>query len=369
MKILQIIKLPEDTLGGIELIANTLSEYLANNNQEIEVVTSNVNSSYRETRYKNFVCRNLPTWFTIFSTPVCPSLVGYLRRAQGFDIINLALPNPMGAIAYLLARPKGKLVVWYHSDIAQVILNIIFLPILLAVFKKASYIVASNNKLMESSGILKKFRHKVTVIPYGINIAEFNNENDNMASISLLREKFSMPFVLFVGRLVYYKGLNYLIKAMKDIDAKLVIAGEGVLENKLKLLTKKLGISNKIFFAGKVEGTLKAQYMHACDLLVLPSTHKSEAFGIVLLEAMACAKPVVTTELGTGTSFVCQNNVTGLVVPPKDIPALKNAINQILHDRDFSRKLGEASRRRLEENFRIEKMGEEFLSLYQRVLS
>ena len=367
MRILQIAKFPEDFGGGIETAVFNLSKYVAKTNKVV-VVTSNVNRKHKQIKYKNFICYSLPTWFILFSTPITPSLIPYLiKHGSEFDVIQISLPNPMAVIAYLIAKPKGKLIVWYHSDVVRpFILSTLFMPLLLNMLKKASVIVAASNNYIRTSPLLKKFYNKTIVIPYGINLENFTVK-EGKYELTKLRELFGAPLVLFIGRLVYYKGLTYLIKSMKALDAKLVIIGRGPLENRLKALVKKNELTKRIFFQKVPSNDQIAKYIHACDAVVLPSIHRSEAFGIVLLEAMACGKPVITTELGTGTSFVCQDGVTGLVVPPKDSLGLKNAINKVLHNPELAKKLGETGRKRVEEHFTIENVGEAFLRLYTSV--
>jgi rhamnosyl/mannosyltransferase len=184
-----------------------------------------------------------------------------------------------------------------------------------------------------------------------------------------IRQEIGTPFVLFIGRLINYKGLRYLITAMKGVKAKLVIIGEGPLEYELRTLAYNLDLEDRVIFLKVPYFEPLGSYIDACDLFVLPSVMRSEAFGLVLLEAMACRKPVVTTELGTGTSFVCLNGVTGIVVPPKDPKALEEAINKILNNPNLAKKFGESGRRRVEEEFGLEKMGDAFLDLYKKVLN
>jgi len=172
-----------------------------------------------------------------------------------------------------------------------------------------------------------------------------------------------------VGRLRYYKGLDVLIEAMRDIEAHLLIVGDGPMRQEWEALTVNLALTERVSFLGHIPDAELPAYYQACDIFVLPSTQRSETWGAVQIEAMACGKPVVCTELGTGTSYVNLHRETGVVVPPGDSAALAKAINQLLADPDLRRRLGEMGRRRAEQEFSKETMIEETAALYERLLS
>jgi rhamnosyl/mannosyltransferase len=183
-----------------------------------------------------------------------------------------------------------------------------------------------------------------------------------------IREKYKTPkMLLFVGRLRYFKGLRYLIEAMKSIDAKLLIIGTGPEEHFLKTLSSKRGLNEKIVFLGDIADSDLPTYYDACDIFVLPSSHRSEAFGTVLIEAMASGKAVISTELGTGTSFVNMHGKTGFVVPPKNSNSLAEAINKLLTD-DSLRKEFEVNSKKRSEEFSKERLNERITELYAEVL-
>ncbi len=367
MKILQVGKYSADSVGGIESMVFELSEYLSSY-ADIEVVVTETCKKEYEVRYGTVKVKVLPMVANFFSAPIYPALIGYLKSAGDFDIIQISLPNPMAVIAYLLARPKGKLIVWYHSDIiGRFFSNILLYPFLSIFLKKASFIVTTSDNYIATSSLLSKFIKNVIAIPYGIEISSFDNEVERKET-QVIKERISFPFILFIGRFAYYKGLPYLMTAMKDIATHLVIIGKGPLEYRLKRLVKKLKIEERVIFLNNIPRKVFGRYILASELLVLPSICRSEAFGVVLIEAMACAKPTVTTDLGTGTSFVCQNGVTGFVVPLRDPNALKDAINKILEDPELAKKMGEAGRKRAEEYFTLKKMGDAFLRVYEEVI-
>jgi len=138
--------------------------------------------------------------------------------------------------------------------------------------------------------------------------------------------------VLYVGVLRYYKGLPYLIEAMQHVDANLVIVGEGPMSATLRQMVFRLGLASRVFFIGQVSNQELPAYYHAADCFVLPASERSEAFGLVLVEALASGLPIISTELGTATSYVNLHDESGLVVPPRDAAALAEALNRLLLD-------------------------------------
>jgi rhamnosyl/mannosyltransferase len=172
-----------------------------------------------------------------------------------------------------------------------------------------------------------------------------------------------------VGRLVYYKGLDVLIQAMTKCPGTLALIGKGPLEAGLRRLCTDSGIASRVKFLGQVSDEQLVSFYHAADLLVLPSTQPTEAFGLVQVEAMACGLPVVSTDLPTGVPWVNQNGVTGLVVPPGDPDALAAAISRLLDDRALRTQMGEAGRRRAVEQFSGERMARDFIAAIEAVVA
>jgi rhamnosyl/mannosyltransferase len=177
------------------------------------------------------------------------------------------------------------------------------------------------------------------------------------------------PLLLFVGRLRHYKGLNVLIDAMRTIDAQLLVIGAGMMEAEWRSQSTSLGLDERITFLGDLSDADKLPILHAADLFVLPSNNRAEAFGIVLIEAMACGLPLISTELGTGTSFVNQHEQTGLVVPPNDPAAMATAINRLLADEALRRHMGATALARAQSEFNVETMASRMLALYQKILA
>ena len=185
--------------------------------------------------------------------------------------------------------------------------------------------------------------------------------------IAALRRIYGPSIVLFIGRFRNYKGLHILIEAMKKVRGKLLLIGAGRLEKNLRKQVTEARLEKKIYFLGELPDQEMVIYLHTCDILILPSHLRSEAFGFVQLEAMACGKPVVSTELETGTSFVNQNQKTGLVIRPNDTDALAQAVNYLLKNREIREQYGKAGIERVEKYFSIEKMVDNVISIYQDI--
>jgi rhamnosyl/mannosyltransferase len=305
----------------------------------------------------------------IASTPISPGLMWSLRRTHA-DIVHVHLPNPVAEAAYLLARPPGKLVVAYHSDIVrQKRLFKIHRGMNETFLSRADRIIAAAPQNVEYSPVLGRFRDRITVIPYGVEADDFLLTPERERRVKELRERFGPRLVFFIGRHVYYKGIEYLIRAMQNVNAHLVIGSDGPLTPELEELTRTLGLSSRVTFAGRIPDEDLASYYHACDVFCLPSVARSEAFGIVQLEAMACGAPVVSSRLTTGVVYVNLDGVTGLTVPPADPPALADALNRLLRDESLRKKLGEQGRQRVRREFTHDINARRVLEVYDQLTS
>jgi len=218
------------------------------------------------------------------------------------------------------------------------------------------------------SAMLQEFREKCEVIHYGINLDRFKKNGTISTRIEEIRNTYGKKIVLFVGRLVYYKGLDRLIDAMRGLDAVLLIIGTGPLEKGLRQKADSAGLAGRTVFLRETGDEELAAYYHACDVFCLPSIERSEAFGIVQLEAMACGKPVVSTNLPSGVPYVNRDGVTGLTVEPGDTAALHGALRRLLEDEDTALVFGAAGRERVRKEFTEEQMIDKYFNLYQKIL-
>jgi rhamnosyl/mannosyltransferase len=233
----------------------------------------------------------------------------------------------------------------------------------------ATRVIVTSQRLLDNTPILQPFREKCSIVPLGIDLGRFAPTPAVEEEARRLRERFPGPIVLFIGRLIPYKGLEYLIPAMKGVEANLLIIGEGRLHGELEEITRKHGLENQVHFEGAVSDESVVAHLHASDCLVLPSVMNNEAFGIVQLEAMVCGKPVICSNLPTGVPYVNQHEKTGLVVPPRDTEAIRQAILRLLGNDAERKTFGENARRRVYEEFGAELMVSRVLEIYNEVLS
>lgn len=367
MKVIQVNKLYYPHIGGIEKtvydIASELKEKM-----DIEILVCNVHKNDVIEYVEDVKVTRAGSLGTYFSMPVSLRFLKLLGKGNA-DIYHLHLPFPLGVISYLLKKPKGKIVVTWHSDIIkQKRILKLYKPFLMRFLKKVDVILTTSPQMIDNSPFLSKFKDKCKVVPSGIDVTPFINITDKqIEKIQALRKKYGQRIVFFMGRLVYYKGISYLIDAMKDINAKLLIAGTGNLQQELKEKVKEMGIINKVEFLGRLDDEEVPLFYHACDIFVLPSIENSEAFGLVQLEAMACGKPVISTNLPTGVPFVNQHNKTGIIVEPKNSEQLKKAINYLLDNRNIRMQFGECARKRVINKFTKEVMANRIYDIYKKI--
>jgi rhamnosyl/mannosyltransferase len=364
-RVLQIGKYYPPYMGGIETHLQVLCEALQGD-AEIEVIVAAGDVGYSNERICGIPVERLNTWFTLASAPVCPAMVSRIRLSQA-DLVHIHLPNPIAVVAWLASGRRGPLVVTYHSDtVRQAFLGAAFDPIQQRMLGRAAAIIATSPNYAATSLVLARHRDRCHVIPYGIRLAQFHSCAP--AAVDQLHRQYGDRLILAVGRLVYYKGFENLIAAMRDVNARLLLAGDGPLREKLQRLASESGAGGKVVFLGEIQNDEIAPYYHAASVFVLPSVARSEAFGIVQIEAMAAGKPVVNTCLDSGVPFVSLDQVTGLSVPPGDTCALAAAINRLLDDDALRSRFGDAARARAESEFSVEIMKGRILSLYRQVL-
>lgn len=351
MKILQVSKLYWPWVGGVEKIVQQITEGL---NGEVLCCQPKGKRKIEEASEGAKVYRAASLGI-VWGMPISLDFFRLFRKlSKEADIIDFHHPFPLGDLAIFLFKPKAKLIAHYHSDIVrQRVLEIFFRPLIFNTLKRAEKIIVSNPNLIESSFYLRRFKKKCVIIPFGVDLKRL--ERFDELKIQEIKERYK-DFVLFIGRLNYYKGVEYLVEAMKGVNANLVIIGEGPEKNNLEFRIKNLELENKIFFLPHQKENELINYYQACSVFVLPSIFRSEAFGIVLIEAMACGAPVISTELGTGTSWVNIDGQTGFVVSPKNNQELTIAIKKILEDKNLAQKLSENARKRAKERFSLEGM-------------
>lgn len=354
LKILHIGKYYEPHLGGIEHFTYNLYHELKKN-VDIVVLCYNTKPKTEIIKDKGIKVVKVATYGKIRSQPVAFNLIKWVNLlSKDVDIINIHFPNPLAEIAVLNANVNKRIIITYHADIVkQKILSRIYEPLMNKILKKADVIIATSPDYARTSKVLKRFQNKVKIIPLGV----FIDSKVKKKEVENIRKKYGKNIALCVGRLTYYKGTKYLIDAFKDIEGTLLVVGTGPLERELKK-----NASSNVKFLGKVADL--NPYYAACDIFVFPSSERTEAFGMVQLGAMTFSKPLISTNLGTGTSFVNLNRKTGIVVKPKDVGELNKAIKKLFSDNKLREKYGKEANKRLLKLFVINKVAQEYLKVY-----
>lgn len=366
LRILQLNKRYFPAIGGIERVAQQIAEGLAEDTRMSVLVCSEDRHYSRKTEHGVDIIR-LPKLFQFGSLPVSFGLNITLRRmCKELDIIHLHMPFPLGDVACLLSGFKGKIVLWWHSDIVrQKKLMRLYKPVMLKMLKRADAIVVATEGHINHSSYLGPYKDKCVVIPFGVEKAmeeaadryvEVKKEVINIASLSFL----------FVGRLVYYKGCDVLLKAFARVTgAELVMVGSGALEGECRKLTEELGIKDRVRFTGEISEEELQKYMAECDVFVLPSVVKSEAFGLVQIEAMAFGKPVINTNLPSGVPYVSVHGETGLTVEPESVEQLAEAMQWMVDHEEERLAMGKKAKERMKAEYRLEEMTARVLELYR----
>ena len=372
MRILHLYKAYPPVWGGIEGNVELLARGQAKRGHEVTVLTTvdGDDSESLEDGVRVLRCRRL---LELRSTPFSWS---WIRRLLGErpDVAHLHMPYPFGSLTQLLAGRSRTTVVTYHCDIVkQRYLGALYRPLQRSVLRRVDRILVTNPRLSASSPVLTGLGgpDRRTVVPLGIELAA-NPDLDAASALpeaELPKDLPTEPFVLFVGRFRHYKGLPYLLRAMAELPARhAVLVGDGPLRPELEQLVDHLGLRGRVLFVGSVDEATKQALYRRAALLVLPSVDRSEAFGLVLVEAMAAGLPVVSTEVGTGTSWVNVDGVTGFVVPPRDPQRLAGTVETLLGDDELRRELGRNARQRAESELDAELMIERTLKVYAEVL-
>jgi rhamnosyl/mannosyltransferase len=366
MRILHLGKYYPPVSGGIETVLETLCRGEAPIAETRALVLTRSRRTVHEVIDGVAVTR-VGSLATVGAVSVAPLLPFWLARARA-DVLVLHEPNPMALVAYYLARPSMPLIVWYHSEVIRPRwrYRLFYHRVLEFALRRARRIVVASPPMLDVPA-LAAHRDRCVVIPYGLEIARYESAPAVAARAVAIRAAAATPILLFVGRLVRYKGLDVLLRALPGLDVRTVLVGDGPLRDALEALVRQLGLADRVHFAGGVTDDELLSWYAACDVMVLPSVSRQEAFGMVQLEAMLCARPVVSTALPTGVPWVNRHEETGLVVPPGDAAALRGALVRLIGDPDLRRQLGAAGRARVLRTFTAEAMCGAAAALYRAV--
>ena len=297
------------------------------------------------------------------------SFTRFAKACATSDIVHYQFPWPFADVLHSVVRPSIPAVMTYQSDVVrQKLLGKLYAPLMWKMLRSMRFVVATSPAYAKTSPVLShpSIREKVRVIPNGIDEETYSKEtDDSVFGRTGLAD--AEPYFLFIGVLRYYKGLHTLVQAASQVGARIVIAGSGPEERSLKDLVAQCGATN-VIFAGQVSDGEKNSLLKACSALVLPSHLRSEAFGMVLVEAAIYSKPLISCEIGTGTSFVNAHEESGFVVPPESPEQLAQAMNRLLREEGLARQMGIAARARYERLFSGEVLGKAYAALYREAL-
>ena len=301
-------------------------------------------------------------------TPLSPAFLLAVRRVRA-DLVHLHFPNPPGELGYLALKRRTPMVLSYHNDLVRPAWAVpLYRPWLRRTLRAARRVLIGDERMLVGSPDLATSGGRCTVVPYGIDLDRLRPTTEILELAGRLRAGAREPVVLFVGRFRYYKGLDVLVRAMARVDGTLLLVGAGPEEPRVRRLVRALGLADRVRFAGVVTERHLPAYYHAADVLALPSTHRSESFGLVMVEAHARGIPTISTELGTATSVVNRDGETGYVVEPGSVDALAAALKRLGDDATLRERLGERARE-LAARFAVETMVARTRAVYDEVLA
>lgn len=307
---------------------------------------------------------------------IAPAIVAWARRLHAerpYDVVHVHFPDPLSQlVAQALPRQVKRVVTWHSDIVRQRLLLKVYRPLMNTFLGDVDAVVAATQAHFDSSTQLDSVPHeRRSVIPFGLDYSLFEAPGVTARAATLRRSVApDAPLIFAVGRHVYYKGFEFLIRAMAQLPkARLVLGGHGPLTETLKTIAKGAGVQDRVTFTGHLDEADLAAWFHACDVFCLPSTAPAEAFGLVQLEAMACSKPVVCTLLGNGVNAVNLDEVTGLTASPGDVVSLANCLRRLIDDGELRWRLGSAGKQRTQEVFSTRHMAQATLALYRRLTS
>lgn len=362
IKITHVARYAYPHIGGIEAVISQINDSLPNEDFEKEVLCcSNTEKSSFENGVKYNRCKFL---FEFAANTISPEFIWKLSRVNT-DILHYHMPFIFAVIAHFIARPKyKKLYITYHGAIVGY--DKIMKPfwrLYKYFYKIADKIHVLSPNVIHSDSILIDNKDKCKIVPYGIDL----NLDYNKEEVNKIKEKYkNKKIILAIGRLVKFKGFQYIIEAMQNVEsAVLLIMGDGPLKKDFETFINKNNLKDKVVLLGSIsDKKIKNNYIQASDIFILSSIQKSESFGIVQLEAMKYGKPVINTNLGTGVNYVSIHNETGLTVDPKNSEQLASAINKLLNDNNLKQEYGNNAKNRVQDFFALDTIRNKYNEVY-----
>jgi glycosyltransferase involved in cell wall biosynthesis len=293
----------------------------------------------------------------------------FAREVEWADIVHYHYPWPFSDVMYLLGGRQRPAILTYHSDIVrQQFLLSVYRPLMSRYLDAMDMIVATSPNYFATSEVLNEYADKVEVIPIGLDEPSYPALTEQNRDLALARQRYGEDFFLFVGVLRYYKGLHILLEAIRGAPYKVVIVGSGPVERELRQQASRLGLDN-VIFAGFIPDREKMALFRLCRAVVFPSYLRAEAFGVTLLEGAMSSKPLISAEVGSGTSHVNIHGETGLVVPPGNSRALRESMDVLHGNPEQAQLMGRRARQRYERLFTGRYMGERYADAYRRILA
>jgi glycosyltransferase involved in cell wall biosynthesis len=355
-----------DSVGGIEQVIRQMCVGTGRLGVTNQVLSLSRDSQLAPFEFEGHTVHRVPLDFEVASNAVSVRAIGQLARmAREADVVHYHFPWPFLDMAHFMARVAKPTVVTYHSDIVrQKTLLRLYQPLMHRFLGSVDSIVATSPNYLATSAVLDRYRDKTRVITFGLDRTSY--PEPDQARLAHWRARVGPKFFLFVGVLRYYKGLHILLDAVAGTNYPVVIVGAGPIERELKAHAERLGLKN-VMFVGALDDFDKVALLRLCYAVAFPSHLRSEAFGISLLEGAMFGKPMISSEIGTGTTYINVHGESGLVVPPSDPEALRAAMRTLWDSPDMAREMGRRAEARYWKLFTSAQMAEDYVALYREL--
>jgi O-antigen biosynthesis rhamnosyltransferase len=358
-----------DTVGGAEQAIYHLCRAGADQGVENRVLTlTSRRDGERHVNLPGHEVERVASGFKIASVELSwRAIHRFSQLAREADVIHYHFPWPMADIAHLATRVRKPAVVTYHADIQrQPKLFAMYRPLMNRFLGSVDRIVATSPNYAATSEVLRAHRDKVQVVPLGLARSYYPKPDE--ALLRKWRERIGGPFFLFVGVFRYYKGLHVLLEAIARTGYPVVLVGDGPLAPELRALAQARGIASA-HFTGLLPEADKMALVELSRAIVFPSPNRAEAFGMTLLEGAMMGKPMITCEIGTGTTYVNRHGETGLVVAPNDPGELASAMKEMWDDPHWCELMGRRAALRFEDLFTAHRAARAYGRIYDAVLA
>ena len=373
VKIVHIYKDYTPVLGGIENCIQWFAESFAARGHDVSVLVTALDGCTSIKVENGVRIVRSARQIKAQSTPLSLQLPFHVwRETKHADVVHLHAPYPPGEFAnHVFGRARRIILSWHSDVVKQQILLRLYGPVLRRVVTGADCIIAGSDAYARTSPWINSHLDKCSVVPYGVSTRRFFPDS---SARQRLRNQFNIDgkFVLLsLGRLRYYKGLDDLIRALPALppDCVALIGGVGPMMAGWQVLAHQLGVADRVIFAGEIANNDLAAFYNAGDCYAIPANSRAEAFGIAILEAMSCGLPVISTDVGTATSWVNQHERTGFVIAPHAQHALARAALRLRNEPGLRARMGSAARARVEAEFTETLMIERLAAVYERVVN